>query len=174
MNIFNAWMNSAESLQGQLDILDQYVCQDENTPDPAGCKLGAETWWPAIVEVIFSDEHSPIVCHAINNECRRPHPKLFTKADVWDCTACELDLKIVAELFKKPETENSIVGHLKGPAFCGSLDVDNEGLAFCHGAIERFVPAALKTLFTYLEYNLQGACHTIYDGICPAPESMWF
>lgn len=163
-------MNTADSLQGQMDVIDQYVCQNEETPDPAGCKLGVETWWPAIVEIIFSERASPAVCHAINNECQRPEH--FVKAG-WDCEACKLDLKIVAELYKSPEANQRIVEVLKGPAFCGSMELDEDGLAFCNGVVEEFVPVAIATLFTYLEYNLQGACHLVYDGICEAPATLW-
>lgn len=163
MNKFYERANTAESIAAQIQILNEGVCP--NAPEPEACKLGVTTWWGAIVPIIFNEEAAHLVCHALSDECH--------DLKAWDCDTCLADIAAVTGIYKSEEAAAKVIEVLQGPAFCASMDLDADGLAYCNGVIEQFMPYALQGLFTFVEQNAQLYCAEVFDGICDAPSTPW-
>ena len=168
MGMLYARASSAESIEAQIVLLDKYICGNEEIEDPAGCKLGVQTWWPQIAALLFNDGAAPFVCNGLNGECELPNFK------AWDCDTCKADVAAVSQLYQTEESVGFIVDFLAGDDFCGAQGLDEATVEVCADIISRFMPAAIGTLFGYLEAVAQDACAQVFDGICePMNKNFW-
>ena len=63
VGILFAWA-STDDVPSQINLLNEQVCAF--APDPVGCQVGVETWWPTIASIIFSPEAAKKVCSGIS------------------------------------------------------------------------------------------------------------
>lgn len=166
MNIFYEACNSEEGLNNTIAILHEKVCE-HHAEDVEGCKLGVEQWWPEISSLIFTNETSPYVCNALNQDCDLPAKKGH---DHWDCHNCQKDLQAVAKLYRTYEVGQMHIEYLQGELFCGGMDLDEDMVYVCKTIIREFIPPAFKAIFTYVESHTHPLCNHIYDGVCDIPE----
>ncbi len=167
MGMLYAHATTEESVQGQIGLLDKIICGDASVEDPAGCKLGFETWWPQINSLIFNDRAGAFVCHGLNGECQLPNFR------AWNCQTCKTDVKAVAELYMEQRTHHMIVEFLSGEMFCGAQGLDEAGVHVCQDVVRKVIPHAIDVIFKHLEGNLGHACHQIYDGVCEHNPNFW-
>lgn len=160
-----------DQVQAQEDLLKQFVCENEATPDPEACKDGVVLWWPLVNELLFDEAFAPLVCSTLsNNECQIDSIKAVKEG--WNCEACTADIMAVAALYKSEDAATEVVNYLSGPALCED-ESDAEFVELCKTIIAQFMPAALQALFSALEANAQGVCYDVFDGICDQPPQIW-
>ena len=62
-------LGSDESLDFQEQILIEDGCSLAAEEDQAGCAEGVMTWWRRMAEVVYTNEASHRICHALDPHC---------------------------------------------------------------------------------------------------------
>lgn len=74
MDVLMNALNSEEGIAWQIQTLVEDLCSLGE--DPAGCAESVETWWALMSSAVYTHRTSAAICHGLDPECHRPHPRV--------------------------------------------------------------------------------------------------
>ena len=158
-----AALAAEESVVQQIQLITDVGCP--NLPDPAGCSVGVETWWPRMAAAVYTDELAAWTCHELDVSCELPSSFIWK---AWNCNTCMADVRAVSAVGQTPETGAMIVDTLQGPAFCQAEDLalNADQVAVCQGYVSR-IDLAFNLIFDAVGDSAREICVELYQ-ICDA------